>query len=82
MAIKCKTQALQIDFDKKLWPCCFVAMDHKNSKYLNDLPDDWNDLTLHNIKEILNHPAYTKHFNTEDWESDRCDIICKTDCSE
>jgi hypothetical protein len=82
MAIKCKTQSLVIEYDKKLWPCCYVANTHYDSEYLKNLPNDWNDLSVHSVKEILNHHAFTKHFNTEDWQSDRCDVICNKECSQ
>lgn len=82
MSIKCKTLSLVIEYDKKVWPCCYVACNAKQSSYLKKLPANWNDLSHHTLKQILNHKAYTHHFNDTDWNSNECDTICKKFCSE
>ena len=64
-----KEQMYFIDFNARLWPCCFLRNTEffghnnhwhqvKNNMFgvYNDL--DWNRLDLYNVSEVLTHPFY------------------------
>jgi len=48
---------------------------------LNKIDPDWNNLEKHDIEVIFKHNAFTTHFNDEHWNNDKCDTICKKECS-
>lgn len=78
--IVCKTNQLIIDIDGRLWPCCFIAVGHRRSQYIKKQGKDWNDTNKHSVKEILEHEAFTKHFNDKGWNSDDPDKVCVCEC--
>lgn len=54
-----------ISADKKMWPCCFLwDSSFVNKEKINDklaeYGGDWNDLSVHSIDEILQHPWFDK----------------------
>ncbi len=66
-----KEQMYFVDFNARLWPCCFVRntefggknthwqqVQHNMFKVYNSL--DWNRLDLYTVEEIINHPFYKK----------------------
>ena len=70
-----KEQMYFIDFNARLWPCCFLRNTEffghnnhwhqvKNNMFgvYNDL--DWNRLDLYTVSEVLNHPFYRKDLTT------------------
>ena len=86
-----------ISFDSKLWPCCFL-----NNGFFQTEPgkadilqqrlfdaygdDEWNDISKHSIKEILDHEFY-KNDLVDSWDSNihglekgtkihRCTEVC------
>lgn len=80
--IKCNNKNYKmyfISFDSKLWPCCFLNNGFFQTEAgkveilqqrLYDAygSDDWNDISLHSIGEILNHEFY-KNDLVESWDS-------------
>jgi len=85
MKIFCKSSTLSVDLNNKIWPCCWLLTDRSQSIYLKKLEEqnpDWNDITKNSMEVILAHDAFTKHFNTEGWESDSCDPVCIEECRE
>jgi hypothetical protein len=86
-----------ISFDSKLWPCCFLhngffqtepgKADILQQRLFDAYGDeDWNDMTKHSIKEILDHEFY-KNDLTDSWDSNihgldkgtrihRCTEVC------
>lgn len=70
--IYCDTQTRKmffIGYDAKLWPCCFlhngfITSDSGRHKLLTQRlfdaygSQDWNDLNLHSVEEILSHEFY------------------------
>lgn len=70
--IYCDTQNRKmffIGYDAKLWPCCFlhngfITSDSGRQKLLTQRlfdaygSQDWNDLNIHSVEEILNHEFY------------------------
>lgn len=71
-----------INFDNKIWPCCWVCTNQRG-KYLESLPKNWNSLSHHSLDEILNHEAFTKHYNVEHWNDEsKVDIECKSECDQ
>jgi len=80
MTIKCKSNKIMINYDNKVWPCCWVCTNQRG-KYLENLPKDWNSLDHHTLDKILSHEAFTKHYNTEHWnDPTKVDIECKLEC--
>jgi len=82
--IFCKTRTVQVDFNNRLWPCCWVLQQWEDSEYLtqlNKIDPDWNNLEKHDIEIVFKHDAFTTHFNDEHWNNDKCDTICKKECS-
>lgn len=65
-----KFQRLYIDFESKVWPCCFLPGDiyspHEKhqyredfqKKFLNEVEKNFNSLLHHSLEEILEHPWY------------------------
>lgn len=90
MKIKCYSEAILVDYDGTVWPCCHVLARQKvkksngtRSKYIDSLPKDWNNLKKHKLKDILKHEAYTKHFNEAHWnDENKADPICKKICDK
>ena len=83
--IKCRSWGFITSESGRLWPCCHVCTTNvKYSPYLAELEEtdpDWNNLNVKSLKEIIEHEAYQKHFNTEHFEDhDKVDIICYSDC--
>lgn len=80
--ISCNNQKRKmyfISFDSKLWPCCFmqnglITADQGKIDILNQRlyvaygSDDWNDISMHSINDILSHEFYTDDLVTS-WES-------------
>lgn len=81
-SISCDTQTRKmffIGYDSRLWPCCFLhngfitADSGKRQLLAQRLFDsynsnDWNDLTLHSVEEVLNHEFY-KNDLVNSWQS-------------
>ena len=78
---ECKTWSLlKIDENLRLWPCSFVC--NYTDDFLDALDENWNSLQNKSLNEILNHDAFTKHFNYEHWNDEtKCSWICKKECS-
>lgn len=81
MKIKCKSNKLLIDVDNTVWPCCWVCT-NKRGKYLKSLDKNWNSLNHHTMEEILQHEAFTIHYNDTHWQDElNVDEECKTECN-
>lgn len=83
--IKCRSWGLINSESGRIWPCCHICTTNPNeSPYLSKLEEEdphWNNTNYRSLKEILEHEAYQKHFNTEHFEDhDKVDIICYLDC--
>ena len=78
--VVCKSTNPIIDINGRLWPCCFMAVGHRNSQYINQQGKGWNDTNKHSVKEILDHEAFTEHFNDKGWSSDTPDEMCVREC--
>ena len=86
MSIKCQSKGIIVDYNNKVYPCCYVLtremFPEEKSKYLSKLDKDWNNLDKHSLEEILKHTAFTEHFNEKHWnDKNNCDEICKLICS-
>lgn len=82
MNIKCKSKKLMINYDNTVWPCCWVCT-NRRGEYLKNLPKDWNSLDHYSLKEILNHEAFTTHYNDAHWQNENLvDEECKKECDQ
>ena len=82
--------------DGRLWPCCNIvnAWDQpfsKDGKVLRNDPDfkkaieedpDFNSMSVHNVKNIMEHEYFAKRTFIEGWESDNCPEICVKNCGK
>ncbi|MCB0420674.1 MAG: hypothetical protein KDD61_06745 [Bdellovibrionales bacterium] len=67
-----KFQRLYVDFESKLWPCCFLPGDiysphnkHQyrqdfHEKFLGKVDPNFNSLLHHTLKDILAHPWFSE----------------------
>ena len=78
--VVCKSTNPIVDINGRLWPCCFMAVGHRNSQYIKKQGKDWNDTNKHSVKEILAHEGFTEHFNDKGWSSDAPDEMCVREC--
>lgn len=76
----------EIKFDDKqrLWPCCYYAANFgkhgvTGDVYIDSLDPTWNSLKHHKMTDILNHPAFTEHWQPDNWASD-CPTVCMENC--
>ena len=79
--LKCEELGLlKIDENLRVWPCAFVS--NYTDEFLDVLDENWNSLQNKSLNEVLNHDAFTKHFNYEHWNDEtKCSLICKRECS-
>jgi|TARA_B110000503_G_C7081959_1_gene385564 hypothetical protein len=87
MKINCRAENLIICKDNRLWPCCWTATARfEKSTYLDGLEKinpNWNSLTTNSIDDILNHHAFTDHFNdTHFVDNNLVDEVCVKNCNE
>lgn len=80
-----KWNETEITIDFKVLPCCVyhsAAPDGiTNDPYLDNLPNDWNDLTKHSMEEIMNHKVFTKYLTDDNWQDEnKCPPFCKELC--
>lgn len=79
---------VDIDINFKLWPCCYYLNNYAEygktgDPYVDNLPEDWNDLTKHDIDDILNHRVFTKHLTPVSWsQTAKCSPLCWEHCGE
>tara|TARA_B100000029_G_scaffold240359_1_gene237527 strand:- start:3015 stop:3299 length:285 start_codon:yes stop_codon:yes gene_type:complete len=86
MSINCKSKGIIVDYNNKVYPCCYVLtremFPEEKSKYLSKLDNDWNDLSKYTLEKILSNKAFTEHFNEKHWnDKNNCDEICTSQCS-
>ena len=80
--ISCQSRGIIVNYDSKVWPCCYVSTQYKNSSYLKNLSPDWNNLKKHKIDDIMNHDAFKIHFNIIHWMNEsKCDEVCTSECT-
>jgi hypothetical protein len=80
--IECRSDGLIINHDGTVWPCCWTATNQELSSAITNAELNWNNLSVHEIDEILGHHLFTTHFNDEHWNDEtNCDIICKNWCT-
>ena len=82
--VDCSVDGPLIGTDGKVWPCCFVHTNHHNSdeimKYNKEDPN-WNNLYHYPLSKILNHEAFTQHFNIPHFSDiDNLDYVCRNEC--
>lgn len=77
--IKCRTKGIVIDTDGHAWPCCWTLTEPNMSPYIKSLDKDWNSIAKNGLDAIIDSEAFSKHFNTEGWETNP-DPICKKFC--
>jgi MoaA/NifB/PqqE/SkfB family radical SAM enzyme len=88
--ITCKTQkekSLYIDFQGKVWPCCWMGHVHGNEKSstLNLYKlygEDFNDLHTYTLEKIMSHSWFEENLVKSWTTSDRlsvCGITCGTE---
>ena len=80
--------------DGRIWPCCnFVNAwdqpDTKDGKILrndsefnNAIREDknFNLLSIHPIKSIIEHKYFSEHTFKTGWNSDKCPELCSKNC--
>lgn len=83
-------EEIDIGFDLRVWPCCFMQnLWYENGRlddpYIDSLPKDWNKLDISNgntVSKILEHRVFTKYLTDKTWASDRCSPVCKHFCQK
>ncbi|MFS4459720.1 radical SAM protein [Bdellovibrio sp. HCB2-146] len=72
----CQTSSVFLDFDGRLWPCCWIAGWKYSSeaakrrfhqKHFESMDESFNSLHHHTASEILNHPWFQKNL-PQSWE--------------
>ena len=83
-SIDCKFQkqsALFVDFQAKLWPCCwtgapvhFAKIDNIQTKQIHSLMEQYgekfNSLRHHSLEDVLNHEWFANSL-VSSWNSDK-----------
>lgn len=86
-----KERRWEISTDGRIWPCCkFIPYVHSqlDSKSLKDKKldtlinqdPDWNNIYKHDIKDIINHWAYSEYIHPRGWNSESPPDICSRLC--
>lgn len=85
-----------IDFESRLWPCCFIRNTEFNKTshtwrqidhiMFADDPD-WNRLDIHSVSDVLAHDFYTKHIVSsfsQSFGTGKCGkmVKCATTCGK
>ena len=84
-----KERRWEINTDGKVWPCCkFIPYVYSQNKKLDDAEidnlinqdPDWNNIYKHDIKDIINHWAYSEYIHPRGWNSENPPQICSRLC--
>lgn len=77
-----------IDEDQVVWPCCHYANESKIKNRLRELDNklhvsliedpDWNNISKHSIKDIINNKIYAHDIYIPGWESNPTKLCIKT----
>lgn len=84
--ISLESNEVKWDDRGRVWPCCYYAArvgqtGKTGDEYIDNLPDDWNSLNHHPLFKILQHDAFSKHWQPVNWDSDSCPKMCKENCT-
>lgn len=72
-----------IDENQKVWPCCHYANEHNlkelDNKLYESLQDnpDWNNISKHDMKEIVDNPLYSHDIYIPGWETNPSKLCVK-----
>jgi hypothetical protein len=81
----------EINTDGKVWPCCkFISKIYSHNglenlgdeklKTLIENDPDWNNIYKHDIKDIINHWAYSEYIHPRGWNSNNPPDVCARLC--
>ena len=91
MAVNGNRREWEITTEGLMWPCCFLA-NHwlesdpvvTNDKTLMaefEKDPNWNNVFVHGLDTVANHPLYKSYIYYPGWESKDPPQICVNECS-